>query len=69
MEHREGREVGEKESGRGETKRKRGGEAGEAGEESIERDRSVQIIVCSSEWNQCMLNSVNKFQNVVLVTN
>ena len=33
------------------------------------RDRSVQIIVCSLEWNQCMLNSVNKFQNVVLVTN
>ena len=32
MEHREGREVGEKESGRGETKRKRGGEAGEAGD-------------------------------------
>ena len=36
MEHREGREAGEKESGRGETKRKRGGEAGEAGEESKE---------------------------------
>ena len=31
-----GREVGQKESGRGETKRKRGGEAGEAGEESKE---------------------------------
>ena len=29
----------------------------------------MQIIVCSLEWNQCMLNSVNKFQNVVLVTN
>ena len=28
-----------------------------------------QIIVCSLEWNQCMLNSVNKFQNAVLVTN
>ena len=36
MECREGREVGEKESGRGEMKRKRGGEAGEAGEESKE---------------------------------
>ena len=35
---------------------------------TAKRDRSVQIIVCSSEWNQCMLNSVNKFQNVVLVT-
>ena len=35
MERREG-EVGEKESGRGETKRKRSGEAGEAGEESKE---------------------------------
>ena len=38
-------------------------------EKRANRDRSVQIIVCSSEWNQCMLNSVNKFQNVVLVTN
>ena len=37
MECREGRGVGEKESGRGEMKRKRGGEAGEAGEESKER--------------------------------
>ena len=36
MERRQGREVGEKESGRGETNRKRGGEAGEAGEESKE---------------------------------
>ena len=36
MEYREGREAGEKESGRGETKRKRGGEAGEVGEESKE---------------------------------
>ena len=36
MEHRVGRQAGEKESGRGETKRKRGGEAGEAGEESKE---------------------------------
>ena len=36
MECREGREVGEKESGRGEMKRKRGGEAGEVGEESKE---------------------------------
>ena len=36
MEHREEREVGEKESGRGETKRKRGGEVGEVGEESKE---------------------------------
>ena len=36
MECREKREVGEKESGRGETKGKRGGEAGEAGEESKE---------------------------------
>ena len=36
MQHREGREAGEKESGRGETKRKRGCEAGEAGEESKE---------------------------------
>ena len=36
MEHRERREVGEKESGRVETKRKRGGEAGEVGEESKE---------------------------------
>ena len=35
MERREGREAGEKESGRGEIKRKRGGEA-EAGEESKE---------------------------------
>ena len=68
MEHREGREVGEKESGTGETKRKRGGEAGERVKRA-KRDRSVQIIVCSSEWNQCMLNSVNKFQNVDLVTN
>ena len=32
MERREGREAGEKESQRGETKRKRGGEAGEVGE-------------------------------------
>ena len=37
--------------------------------ERARRDRSVQIIVCSLEWNQCMLNSVNKFQNAVLVTN
>ena len=36
MECREGREAGEKESGRGEMKRKRGGEAAEAGEESKE---------------------------------
>ena len=36
MEHRERREAGEKESGRGEMKRKRGGEAGEAGEDSKE---------------------------------
>ena len=36
MEHREGREAGQKESGRGETKRKRGGEAGKMGEESKE---------------------------------
>ena len=36
MERREGREAGEKESGRGETKRKRGDEAGEADEESKE---------------------------------
>ena len=36
MEHREGREVGEKESGRGEMKRKIGGEVGEVGEESKE---------------------------------
>ena len=36
MEHREGREAGEKESRRGEMKRKRGVEAGEAGEESKE---------------------------------
>ena len=36
MEHREGREVGEKESRRGGMKRKRGGEAGEVGEESKE---------------------------------
>ena len=36
MECREGRDVGEKESARGEMKRKRGGEAGEAGEESKE---------------------------------
>ena len=36
MEYREGREAGEKESGRGEMKRKRGGEAGEEGEESKE---------------------------------
>ena len=37
--------------------------------ERARRDRSVQIIVCTSEWNQCMLNSVNKFQNALLVTN
>ena len=37
--------------------------------ERARRDRSVQIIVCSSEWNQCMLNSVDKFQNALLVTN
>ena len=36
MECREGREAGEKESGRGETKRKRGGEAGEVDEETKE---------------------------------
>ena len=36
MECREGRKAGEKESGRGEMKRKRGGEAGEVGEESKE---------------------------------
>ena len=36
MERREGREAGEKESRRGEMKRKRGGEAGEVGEESKE---------------------------------
>ena len=36
MKCREGREVGEKESGRGEMKRKRGSEAGEVGEESKE---------------------------------
>ena len=68
MEHREGREAGEKESGRGEMKRKRVVRQ-EKRVKRAKRDRSVQIIVCSSEWNQCMLNSVNKFQNVVLVTN
>ena len=33
-----------------------------------DRERSVQIIVCSSEWSQCMLKSVNKFQNALLVS-
>ena len=68
MEGQEGRGAGETESGRGEVKSKRDGEAGEAVERA-RRDMSVQIIVCSLEWNQCMLNSVNKFQNAVLVTN
>ena len=67
MESREGREAGEKESGRGETKREVVRQ--EKWVKRAKGDRSVQIIVCSSEWNQCMLNSVNKFQNVVLVTN
>ena len=57
MESQEGRGVGERESGKGEVVRQ---------EKWVER---VQIIVCSSEWNQCMLNSVNKFKNAVLVTN
>ena len=51
MEGQEGRGVGERESGRGEVKSKRGGEAGEVGGER-RRDRSVQIIICSSEWNR-----------------
>ena len=33
------------------------------------RDRSVQIIVYISEWSQCVLKSVNKFPNVLLVNN
>ena len=33
------------------------------------RDRSVQIIVYISEWSQCMLESVNKFPNALLVSN
>ena len=35
-----------------------------------DRERSVQNIVCSLEWSQCMLwvKSVNKFQNVLLVS-
>ena len=65
MEGQEGRGVGEGESRRGEAKSKRQ----EKWVERARRDRSVQIIVCSLEWNQCMLNSVNKFQNAVLVTN
>ena len=37
--------------------------------ERAARDRSVLIIVYSSEWSQCMLKSVNKFPNALLVSN
>ena len=68
MEHREGREAGEKKA---EEERQREKEVvrQEKRVKRAKRDRSVQIIVCSSEWNQCMLNSVNKYQNLVLVLN
>ena len=35
-----------------------------------DRERSVQNIFCSSEWSQYILwvKSVNKFQNVLLVS-
>ena len=33
------------------------------------RDRSMQIIVYILEWSQCMLKSVNKFPNALLVSN
>ena len=33
------------------------------------RDRSVQIIVYILEWSQCVLKSVNKFPNALLVSN
>ena len=69
MEGQEGR--GARERGKVEEERQRAREVvrQEKQVERARRDRSVQIIVCSLEWNQCMLNSVNKFQNAVLVTN
>ena len=69
MECREGREVGEKESRRGGTKRKIGSEAGEAGWREQRGIGQCKLLSVVQNGSQCMLNSVNKFQNVVLVTN